>query len=50
MTNQSVEVQIPEQACGGFPPVFDKQSLRNGINEHPCEVVLERSLAVLWSL
>lgn len=30
--------------------MFDKQSLRNLINEHPCEVVLERSLALLWSL
>lgn len=50
VTKQSGEVQIPEQARGRFAPVFDKQSLRKLINEHPCEVVLERSLALLWSL
>lgn len=30
-------------------PAFDNQLFRNLINEHPCEVVLERSLVLLWS-
>lgn len=46
----TVEVQSSEQACGGFSSAFDNQLLRHLINEYLCEVVLERSLVLLWSL
>lgn len=54
MTVQSVlwtvEVQSSEWARGGFSPVFDNRLFRNVINEYLCEVALERSLLLLWSL